>query len=241
MRVARAVFHETFLNLGDDPAVRDKGIAAGHELNAWIDAEIARRRKDGVAKRDLLGALMTSEASGVIGAAQAGHILSGLLVGAIDTTASCVANIMAELVANPKLMAMVKPDAENLPRLGGWCREILRRRPHNPLVLREAAAGASIAGRAIPQGSRVYAITLSAMQDKRVFDKPRLLDPLRPVDRYMHFGRGLHLCSGRDINAIQIPALVGALLRAGPSKSGPVKFDGPFPDELVVRLSGVAP
>ena len=59
MRVARAVFHETFLNIGGDAGVRDAGIVAGRELAAWIHDEIARRRTAGRPGSDVLGCLMT--------------------------------------------------------------------------------------------------------------------------------------------------------------------------------------
>lgn len=238
LRVARAVFHETFLNLGGDSAIREAGVAAGKELRAWIIAEIAARRGSGSGKRDVLGGLLLQVEAGDLTDDEAANIVSGLLVGAIDTTATCVANIMTELVSDPELCARVRADQHDSTRLWGWCQEILRRRPHNPLVVREAAAGASIAGRGVEQGSKVFAISLSAMQDARVFDNPSKLDPARPEKNYMHFGRGLHLCSGRDLNAIQIPFLVGRLLRCNPTRRGGLKFRGPFPDELVIGLEG---
>ena len=239
LRVARAVFHETFLNPGADIAVKKAGIAAGQELNSWIIAEIAARRSGGIGKSDLLGGLLRAVAAGNITDSEAAHILSGLLVGSIDTTATCVANIMEELVGDKALCWRVHADADDRGRMWGWCLEILRRRPHNPLVLREAAPGASIAGKRIEPGNKVFAVTLSAMQDARVFDRPSRLDPLRPPENYMHFGRGLHLCSGRDLNAVQIPFLVSKLVRLNPTRAGLLKHRGPFPDELVVGLDGV--
>ena len=49
-----------------------------------------------------------------------------------------------------------------------------------------------------------------------MFDRPERLDPDRPPHLYMHFGRGMHECTGRDVNALQIPALVAALMRFNP-------------------------
>lgn len=240
LRVARAVFHETFLNLSADKTVTATGIAAGQELKTWIEAEMAERRANGIVRRDLLGALMLQVNAGTLSDSEVAHILSGLLVGSIDTTATCVANIMAEIVSAPALKANVSADLGNANRLWGWCLEILRRRPHNPLVLREAGYSAMVAGKTILSGNKVYAITLSAMQDATVFDRPSCLDPTRPRENYMHFGRGLHLCAGRDLNAIQIPFLVGQLLKRNPTSIGPLKHRGPFPDELVVGIRGEA-
>jgi hypothetical protein len=46
----------------------------------------------------------------------------------------------------------------------------------------------------------------------------------------------MHQCAGRDVNAIQIPALIAALMRFSPSGRVKVKNAGPFPDEFFVRI-----
>jgi cytochrome P450 len=236
MRVARAVFHETFLNLGGDAEVRAAGIAAGRQLRGWIDGAAAERRAAGRTGNDLLGALLDAEARGEIDAGGVAHVLAGLLVGAIDTTATAVAHVMAELVADRRLLVRVQADRENPARLGGWCSDILRQRPHNPILLRRAAPGAMLCGRPVPPGANVVAVTIAAMQDARVFDKPSRCLPDRPPQLYLHFGRGLHLCAGRDINALQVPQLVAGLLRFEPLRKGPLRQRGPFADELVIGL-----
>ena len=236
LRVARAVFHETFLNLGNDEKVRNTGIAAGQELKAWIAAERAARLKSGNLGKDVLARLLEREQEGALSDAEVAHVLAGLLVGSIDTTATAVSNIVVEALSDWGLAENMRRDVDDRRRLYGWCWEALRRRPHNPLVIREAVEGASIAGEPVAAGTRVFAVTLSAMQDARVFDRPQELDPDRPPHLYMHFGRGMHQCAGRDVNAIQIPALVGALMRFSPSGRVKVKNAGPFPDEFFVRI-----
>ncbi|MFO1079701.1 MAG: cytochrome P450 [Reyranellaceae bacterium] len=236
MRTARAVFHETFLNLTGDRAVQAAGIEAGRELRGWIDDAVVRRRAGGQAIDDVLGALLALADRGDISEQDVACVAAGLLVGAIDTTATAVANIMAELVADRPLMARVQADRDRFERLSGWCREILRRRPHNPVLLRRAAPGATSCGKSVPADATIVAVTLAAMQDPRVFDDPAHLRPDRPEPLYLHFGRGLHLCAGRDINALQIPILVGELLRREPRRKGPLRNRGPFMDELVVEL-----
>jgi cytochrome P450 len=96
--------------------------------------------------------------------------------------------------------------------------------------------GATIGGETVPAGTRVVAFTLAAMQDERVFDRPETLDPDRPPHLYMHFGRGMHECAGRDVNALQIPALIAALMRFNPTGRVKVKNAGPFPDQFFVRI-----
>jgi cytochrome P450 len=235
-RAARAVFHETFLNIGDDAAVQKPGRAAGAEIAAWIKAEVARRKGKPTPRGDLIDRLQLQVAAGTLDAQEVPWITAGLLVGAIDTTATCVANIIAEAVADPVLLAAMTADVDDPRRLMGWCWEALRRRPHNPLVRRQTVSEVAIGGKALPAGTVVWALTLAAMQDARAFPEPSRLDAGRPMDRYLHFGGGLHRCSGRELNARNIPALVAPLLRRKVSGPADLRFRGPFPDRLVVNL-----
>ncbi len=236
LRVARAVFHETFLNLGNDEKVRKTGIAAGQELKSWIAAERRERLSKGVLGNDMLGRLLAREREGLTSEADVSHILAGMLVGSIDTTATVVSNIVVEILSDWRLAEGMQRDLDDRRRLYGWCWEALRRRPHNPVVLREAIEGTTAAGVPVAAGTRVFAVTISAMQDDRMFDQPATLNPDRPPHLYMHFGRGMHVCAGRDVNAIQIPALVAALMRFNPTGTPRVKNAGPFPDQFFVRI-----
>ena len=235
-RAARTVFHETFLNLGGDKAVQTAGRAAGAEVAQWIKAEVARRKGQITPRGDFLDRLQEQVNAGSLPAEQVPWITAGLLVGAIDTTATVVANIVAEAVADPALLAAMNADVDDPRRLLGWCWEALRGRPHNPLVVREAAADVSLAGKPIAARTRVWALTLAAMQDARVFPDPGRLDAARPLDLYLHFGGGLHRCAGRQLNVRNIPALVAPLLRRKLSGPADLRFRGPFPDRLVVNL-----
>jgi cytochrome P450 len=67
-----------------------------------------------------------------------------------------------------------------------------------------------------------------------------VLNPTRPTRPYLHFGGGLHPCAGRDINAFQIPLLVGRLVRRGVKSVGTISWAGPFPDHLPVTFNRMA-
>src|SRR5262249_48549379 len=118
------------------------------------------------------------------------------------------------------------------------CWEALRRRPHNAGLLRQAGPYACVGGKPVPEGTRVLLITLAAMYDAAAFDQPRVLDPGRPRDSYLHFGRGLHVCAGRDFNAIQLPALVRELVLRNATGLAKIRTRGPFPDSLIVSIQG---
>jgi cytochrome P450 len=234
LRAARALFHETFLNQNDAPNTTRLGLAAGREMRQWIVAELQDRIDRNAPGHDVLGHLLSS--LGPEQTDEARWIIGGLLVGAIDTTATAVANIILEVVSDARLKSDMQRDADDPKQFAGWCWEALRRRPHNPALLRQAGPHASLGGAPIAEGTRVLLFTLAAMHDPSAFDRPGVLNPRRPADRYLHFGHGLHACAGRDFNAVQIPRLVRELVRR--DVSGPTTFRtrGPFPDTLVVSI-----
>jgi cytochrome P450 len=234
MDVARAIFGHVFLNVTDEEDIRQRALRAAVLMKAWFDDEITRRRTSGGLGVDMMGALMavkTLDDDGVR------RTLGGMLVGSIDTTASSVAKIIAMIAADGTLERRIAADVDDEVRLAGWCREALRRWPHNPVVSRQAAANTSIAEKEIKQGDRIFAWTQAAMLDAEVFPDPQYLRPDRPAAAYLHFGGGLHPCAGRAVNAFQIPALVGALVRRGIRSTGTVQWAGPFPAHLPLRFA----
>ena len=99
LRVARAVFHETFLNLGDDEKIRNTGVAAGNELETWIAAEREARLDSGKFGNDVLGRLLEMEQAKALTGAEVGHVLAGLLEIRATTAAGDDAHAKAELEA----------------------------------------------------------------------------------------------------------------------------------------------
>jgi cytochrome P450 len=235
MDVARAIFAHVFLNLGNDKTVEERAKRAAPYLGGWLKNEIAARRASGELGQDLMGALLADPE--IHDDDLVRRTLGGMLVGSIDTTATCVAKIIAIIGQDKALAAGIAADVDNFARLHGWCWEALRRWPHNPILLRSAAIETDIAGVGVHVNDRVFIYTQAAMLDTAVFPDPQVLNPARPTKPYLHFGGGLHPCAGRDINAFQIPLLVGALVRRGIKSVGTIGWAGPFPDRLVVTFN----
>ncbi len=231
--VARAVFAHTFLNLGGDKAVEARAVRASALMRAWLSAEIALRRTSGALGDDLMGGLLRQPE---LDDDAVRRILGGMLVGAVDTTASSVARILFVLDCDRRLLAAVERDLGDDEALLGWCRECLRRWPHNPILLRQAAADTTLGGAPVAAGSQVVLWTQAAMQDEEAFPDPGQLRPDRPASAYLHFGGGLHPCAGRAVNDRQIPMLVAKILARGLGKAGPVGWAGAFPANLPVAF-----
>lgn len=236
--VARAIFAHTFLNIGGDKVIEARALAAAAMMRDWLTTEIARRRAAGVTGEDFMGALMRQPAfEGDDDAVR--RTLGGMLVGSVDTTASSVAKILHVFGRDRDLAARALADAGDSARTLGWCREALRRWPHNPVVLRRTVADTRLAGVAIPAGSNVLVWTQAAMQDAEAFPAPDQLRPDRAGSAYLHFGGGLHPCAGRAVNDLQIPMLVSKILLRGVVRVGAVAWAGPFPDHLPITLKAV--
>ncbi len=231
--VARAIFAHTFLNISGDKKIEDRALKAAVLMRAWFEDEIARRRSSGEFGNDMMGALIRDS---VLDDDGVRRTLGGMLVGSIDTTATAVAKIVKTIGRDRQLREQMEEDASDPLKLGGWCREALRRWPHNPALLRSAAIDTNLDETRIKAGATVVAWTQAAMHDSRVFPEPQRLRPDRPPTAYLHFGGGLHPCAGRAVNEFQIPLLVGRLVARGIDRVGRVGWAGSFPDRLDVSF-----
>jgi cytochrome P450/glutathione S-transferase len=240
MRVIRAIFQHTFLNLGGDEQVARRAVAAFQELRQWFQSELARRAQQGIEIDDVIGRLLALRRTHADPLDDDGvrRNVAGLLVGSIDTTATSVSQIVASACADPEILARVERDVDDPARMLGWCNELLRRWPHNPFLLRQVETDVTLDGVAIPAGATVIAYTHAAMFDPSRFPDPRRLDPTRALKLYRHFGGGLHPCSGRAVNDVQIPELVRQVIKRGIASADRPRFDGPFIDEVVVTFGG---
>lgn len=232
--VARAIFAHTFLNLGNDSKIKARAVAAAPLLRQLLEAEIRKRRDDQEEGIDLMGQLLRQ---GKLDDDGVRRTLGGMLVGSIDTTVTCVAKIVCVALQRPALETAIREAFAAGGDIYGWCQEALRAWPHNPIVLRQAAADTSLSGTSIRKGDRVIAWTHAAMLDRSAFPDPHQLDGSRTRGGYLHLGWGLHPCAGRIINSVQIPMLVGQLLQRGIRRAGRLGWAGPFPDRLPVRTA----
>lgn len=242
MRVARAIFNHTFLNLFGDEDVRARALAAAAELKGWFEAELARRQGQRLEIDDVIGRLLALRKGNKNALDDDGvrRNVAGLLVGAIDTTATVVGKIVATAVADRRLLERMRRDLDCPERLFGWCNEVLRLWPHNPILLRRTQSDVPLGGKVIPAGTTIVAFTHAALFDPDRFPDPGRLDAGRSPKLYRHFGGGLHTCAGRAVNEVQIPELVRCILKRDIARIARPRYDWPFIDEVVVSMRGGA-
>jgi cytochrome P450 len=243
---ARACFREFFINLLDTPDMRAPAVAAGAEMRARLDELLAERRPGvGDGKDDIMGRLLGLQAAGSVDDELVRRTLAGLVIGMVETTSQAAIQALLVLFSMPDALAKAAAatTADDDDALAGIVFEALRFRPINPMVVRVAnedyhlAAGEPHAT-LIPKGSKVFALTWSAMFDARVLEQPEEFRPGRPEHHYLHFATGLHACFGRYISQIQIPQILKPLLKLpGLRPAGAPDYDGPFPQNLLVSTS----
>ncbi|OJT19065.1 hypothetical protein BO221_36760 [Archangium sp. Cb G35] len=251
-RWMRVIFWDIFLNPGNGADVTARAKEASAELKRYMEGLITQR-KAGLAtesRDDFVTRLlrMQEDETTRLDDDAVRRNVGGIIVGAVDTTSKALAQLVNELLERPEALG----EAQNAARAGDTARvaahafEALRFDPHNPLLMRTChedyvlARGTDREMR-IPKGTLVIASTLSAMFDPAVMQHPDEYRVDRPPQGYMHFGRGLHTCYGERINHLVLPEVLGCLLRLrnlrrAPGGEGRMRFEGPFPDRLMVEF-----
>jgi cytochrome P450 len=248
----RRLFQDLFLNLGDDPAVHARAAEAARGLESHLRERIAALRAEGPRPESdsvLARLVRLSAEDATLDDDGIRRSISGIIVGAVDTTNKAFCQALDELLRRPAVLDGLRAAAQrgDVDEVARGVFEALRFQPHNPIIVRTAARDAAVAPgtpreRAVPAGSTVWAATLSAMFDPAAFPEPGRFRTDRDTP-YLHFGGGLHRCYGAPINAITLPELAAALLRRPGLRragwlAGRLRYDGPFPDRLEVRFGG---
>lgn len=251
MRWMRLLFWEAFLNGAGDRDVRRAGERAAAEFHVHVDGLVADRRAEAVdtGHDDLLRRLASARPEGTPLSDEAvrRHI-AGVVVGAVETTTKATAHAVDQLLRRPEALRSASRAARDgdVAVVAQFVFEALRFNPLSPLLVRHAARPTVVAAgtrheRHVPAGRTVYAAVLTAMSDPRTFDDPHSFRHDRRPAADLHFGHGMHACFGRYVNLVSIPELVMALLRCGrvrraPGPEGRMRYEGPFPDRLLVDL-----
>ena len=254
MRWHRAIFRDIFLNLNNDPQVTAQADEAAAQMNAYMDQLIARRKAEIAAGQDGRDDFLTrvlrmqAGAQPAIDDAWVCRNVSGTILGAIETTSKAATQALDQLLSRPDQLEAGQQAARDGDdrRLSACVFEALRFNPHNPIILRHCDRPYTLAKgtrqeTTIPEGTLVFAGTLSAMFDPEAFARPDEFRGDRPAESYLHFGHGMHTCFGEYINRVQLPVALKRLLRQkglrrAAGDAGRMQFDGPFPNQLFVEF-----
>ena len=243
------LFWYLFGDLGADPALEAKSMRQAAAMRKYLDRAIAARKASPTTTPDILNrclALQSAETPGMDDLGIRNNLL-GLLIGAIPTISKACCLALDELFRHPEALAQVQEAARSGddPTLANGIWEALRFNPHNPLIYRRATRDSVIATstlrqRKIKQGQMVFAMTLSAMFDRREIPDPQVFRLDRRFEDYIIWGTGLHTCFGATINAALMPAILKPVLarpglRRAAGAAGQVDTGAtPFPRHFTV-------
>ena len=235
-----------YLFFPNNPAEFDeKAKVLATDARNYLDQSIATRKQQAF-KDDVLGRALNLQNANVPGMSDLDirNNLIGMTIGAIPTTSMASALIMDYLLDHPKHLALAQQlaRADDDDRLANLVLETLRFMPFSPGIFREVLTDYTLGtgwlcSRRLKKGSKVIALTQSAMLDGRYVSRPGHFSVDRPRHIYMPFGYGMHRCFGYYINLVQIPAILKPVLKKAtiaraPGKAGKLQYKDLFPAHL---------
>ncbi len=253
MRWLRDIFHFVFADATGSATVRDDAARSGAALRAHMNTVIAQRKAappPSTPPDDVLGRLLALQGpdNPWLDDDAVRRNLAGMIVGAVDTTSKFVTLALPQLLerraeAGRARTAALAGETETVRR---YIYEAARFDPHTPLLVRYAPRDTELASgtrraRKIRAGTTMLLGNISAMFDPDGFDEPGSFR-IEHDSASLHFGYALHRCIGLDVNSVQIPQLAAGLLqlenlRLARGSDGCIRFDGPFPDRLLVEFA----
>jgi cytochrome P450 len=160
--------------------------------------------------------------------------ISGLLIGAVETTSQATAQVIQYFLQRPDLLARVQAAAQDADpsAFDGYVWEALRFVPISPYMFRQLSQDYTIGqGKAyattIPKGTNVLTLTQSAMFDPRAYERADEFIPERNWYNHFVFGYGSHECLGKYVGMVMIPEMVRQImLRKDMRQEAPIDYKG---------------
>lgn len=244
------MFWYLFVDLGADPEIEKRAMAAADAARAYIDQAIAERKAAPNDNEDILNRCLALQAAGTPGMDDLGirNNIIGLLIGAIPTISKASVLAIDELLRRPDALAGAQKAAreDDDALLAQYVWEALRFNPHQPLIYRRATRDAVIApstlrSRTVPKDTMVMAISLSATFDTLEIAGTNDFRTDRTSETYMTWGYGMHNCFGATINSAVIPAVLKPVLklknlRRAAGADGQIDGVTPFPQHMVLNF-----
>jgi pimeloyl-[acyl-carrier protein] synthase len=180
------------------------------ELQHYCRGMIAQRRQS--PRDDLLGLLVAAEEKADrLTEAQLLSTAENLLSAGHETTTSLVGNAVITLLRHPDQLRRVKEDPDLLPAA---IEEVLRYESPIQRQTRVLKRDDEFAGRTMRQGQVVFLMIGAANRDPAIFPDADRFDMMRPDNRHIAFGTGVHFCIGAPLARLEAQiALTGLVHR----------------------------
>ncbi|MGE3285699.1 MAG: cytochrome P450 [Pseudonocardia sp.] len=135
-----------------------------------------------------------------------------LLMAGHEATVNVIGNGVLALLHHPRQWGALVAGAPLEPAV----EELVRHDPPLQLFERTALRDTTVAGHAVPAGTRIAALLGAAARDPTVFDAPDALDLARHPNPHLGFGSGVHYCLGAPLARLEVAVALDALRRQLP-------------------------
>jgi cytochrome P450 len=136
-----------------------------------------------------------------------------IVAGGIDTTSAVAAGALAYLSAHKEVRQRLIDDPTLLPQA---VEEFLRFISPVTGLARTATRDVDLGGQRIRAGERLVLLWHGANMDESVFKKATDVDIARNAEGHVTFGFGAHRCLGSSIARVDLPIMLGHILRRLP-------------------------
>lgn len=191
-------------------------VAAKHRasLAAYMAGLIADHREN--PRDDLIGDLVAArDEEDRLSERELQTMLSGILVGGFETTATQITNFVYVLLTHPEQLAALRADLDRIPQA---VEELLRFVPLSigTTFARYALEDVEVGGVTVRAGEPVMVALHSANRDESVFTCPHQLDLERREAAHVAFGGGIHHCLGSPLARVELQVALRTLLTRFP-------------------------
>jgi cytochrome P450 len=212
----------TFLDRSTNGGKIDQhSIRAADELRVYLTAVAADRRATGTG--DVLATIASAEPDGrPLTDDEIGAFCLFLFNAGVDTTGTLITNTMYWLQQFPDQRKLVTDDPSLIP---ATIEESLRYDAPIQTLLRVTTKDVKLHGHHLAPGTRVSLVYGSANRDERRFENPDVFDILRPKQRHVAFGEGIHHCLGAELARVEARIALEAIFEQMPNWEivGPVE------------------
>lgn len=203
------LFHDwTAVFFAVDPATLDERLRANREFVGYVREFLEQRRKQ--PGDDLVDLLVTArDAEGRLSEGELLQLISALLIGGQENTASSLARGVLALLRFPEQWQALCADPE---LTGPAVEEVLRFEvPSEGAFLRVSTEQVALSAGSVAPGRAVQVSVPAANRDPAVFPDPERFDITRPANPHLTFGLGAHFCPGAPLARLELTIALRAL------------------------------
>lgn len=206
-----AAWVETFIGATGGASIRDllRSLPTGRRIVSMLE-RLARARRAAPDDRLISALVQAQEEGDTLTEREFLSMVFLLLLAGHDTTSNLISSSVLALLDHPDQLQRLRDNPE---LIDSTVEEMLRFTTPVPCgVTRRALDDVEIAGVAIPRGSWVTGMIISANRDESVFDRADELDIGRDPNKHLSFAFGPHYCLGTHLARLEARMALAALV-----------------------------